>query len=209
MLFIRLLYLYFKLYYMLFPQYKLLNTKFLAHKNGTCERAIPTWSVVALFQVRFFHQSKKLSKCSLLIWSLSTKKCGHILFSYNSNFIFQCSPPSPAKLTFPAHDTSFLITHRMVQWSFPNTRLSCTQLPSSLPQQIILTSLSQSPVSNWQNVSYPCLLQLGTGFLDPLKMEMSAYFDHKSFCKFFESRSFFINQFNKLSFGMRPHDTLD
>lgn len=53
-----------------------LNTKFLAHKNGTFERGISTQSLVALFQANFFQRSKKkkkLSKCSLLTLTLSTK----------------------------------------------------------------------------------------------------------------------------------------
>lgn len=35
--FIRILYLYFKLYYTSFPQDEFLNTNFFAHKNGTFE----------------------------------------------------------------------------------------------------------------------------------------------------------------------------
>lgn len=133
--------------------------------------------------------------------SFQQKACPHFVFLQLQLCIPGLSPIScQVNISCSWHHFPDHVPHGPVK--LPKHTSSMYMLPSSLPQQIIPTSLSQSPVSSWQNVSCPCLLQLGTGFPDPLKLEMSAYFDHKSFCKFFESRSFFINQFNKLSFGI-------
>lgn len=61
-----------------------LNTKFLAHKNGTFERGISTQSLVALFQANFFQRSKKKKKTfKMFTFNINSlhQKCGHILFS--------------------------------------------------------------------------------------------------------------------------------
>lgn len=64
---------YFKVYYMFFLQDEFLNTKFLAHKNGTFQRG-NLHSVSGGLKPQYLSPIEKSSKCSLLTQSFHWKK---------------------------------------------------------------------------------------------------------------------------------------